>query len=186
MLASLTEAASPSSLLSLLDGKDHREAIAKGGVCPPVIREDRPPVRPPPPLYSVFAALRTDQGVRWLLNCIPFTSPRPEVTEASAFSPASCREETVLQDPVMTGELWDVGLFWPGLCPHALLTPSWAALAGGTHTDTAEAPCSAPRLLDESGNSDSHLQGGDARRGAAKERACFAGVSSRGPAACWV
>ena len=166
VLASPTEAAAP-SLLSLLDGKDHHEAIAKGGVCPPVIREDHPPARPPPPLFSGFAALRTDQGVRWLLNCIPFTGPSPEVTEASAFSPASCGEETVLQDPVMTGELWDIGLFWPGLCPHALLTPSWAALAGGAHWDIAEALCSAPRLLDKSGNSDSHLS----RRGC-QERSC--------------
>lgn len=103
----------------------------------------------------------------WLLSCLPFTSSSPEVTEASAFSPASCGEETVLQDPVMTGELWEVGLFWPGLCPHALLTPNRAALAGGTHMDTAEAPCSAPQLLDESGSTDSHLS----RRGC-QERSC--------------
>ena len=31
-----------------------------------------------------------------------------------------------------------------GCAPDAPLTPSWAALAGGARTDTAEAPCSAP------------------------------------------
>ena len=141
VLASVPEAAAP-SLLSLLDGKDHLEAIAKGGVCPPAIRADLTPLH-----TRLLPSTRCLQpSVSWLLNCIPFTRPSPEVIEASAFSPACCREETVLQDLVMIGELWDVGLFWPGLCPppHAPLTPSWAALAGGAHTDTAEAPCSAP------------------------------------------
>ena len=45
VLASVPEAAAP-SLLSLLDGKDHLEAIAKGGVCPPVIRADLTPCTP--------------------------------------------------------------------------------------------------------------------------------------------
>lgn len=44
VLASVPEAAAP-SLLSLLDGKDHLEAIAKGGMCPPVTRADLTPLQ---------------------------------------------------------------------------------------------------------------------------------------------
>ena len=112
-------------------------------------------------------------GVSWLLNCIPFSSPSPEVIEASACSPACCREETVLQDLVMIGELWDVGLFWPGLCPRRPTDPQLGGLGRGRTYGHSRGPVLRPRLLDESGNSDSHSRGGDPRRGAAEERACL-------------